>query len=157
MSTIRQLERDRRGLHRYIVLMDDGTGRNNGHLYGTYKTQAAANRSAVDAESQFSWCRGRGSGKYRRATFTIRPESCPSRGHRQSMRCPTPSKQSRQECPTPTATVNQDDSREARLQRLTAGGSPLSKGTSLEVWPVTVHKAVPQYDRHMTVTEGKNA
>ena len=42
----------------YIVLCDDGTGLNNGHLYGRYKTQAVADGAACRAEFQFPWCVG---------------------------------------------------------------------------------------------------
>ncbi len=48
----------RPGGARFIVLLDDGTGLNNGHPYGQYKTRAAADKAAQRAESVFPWCVG---------------------------------------------------------------------------------------------------
>ena len=44
--------------NKYLVLCDDGTGRNRGHLYATCKTRRHAERKAEEAEATFAWCVG---------------------------------------------------------------------------------------------------
>jgi len=43
---------------KFIVLLDDGTGRNNGHHFGTYSTRRAAERGVQRAEAAFGWIAG---------------------------------------------------------------------------------------------------
>ena len=43
---------------KYLVLCDDGTGKNAGHLYGTYRSLRTAQQKAQEAESIFPWCVG---------------------------------------------------------------------------------------------------
>ncbi len=43
---------------KFLVLLDDGTGLNAGHLYSTCTTRRKAERAAYKAEGVFPWCVG---------------------------------------------------------------------------------------------------
>lgn len=43
---------------KYLVLMDDGTGKNDGHVYGTADTYKEACEKTTEAEGLASWCVG---------------------------------------------------------------------------------------------------